>query len=175
MQPGRAVASAEEAMYLKKIMSMLVAIAVAGGATAFVLSSMESAGAVGVTHQLVTPVSNDSLAVEKTAVFSFKCNDVTGKYTVSVKGVQVIKSDHVTPWETSGGFYEVGIVLTPSPTDGTVQESWLLNLTQNTTNGLFRGAMTGTLSNVPLCHSGEDVRAIGPGLSVEFNMRSPLT
>src|SRR6516164_9636231 len=62
-----------------------------------------SAGALGTGHGAVLLGQSQSAAIEHLAGAFFKCDSATGAWSVKAGGIQVIASDHVTPWDTATG------------------------------------------------------------------------
>jgi hypothetical protein len=110
-----------------------------GGASAAL--DMRAAGAIGITHKLAgTTKQNFSLAPERPTI-TFTCNDATLAYKFKATNVQVIKRDHVTPWDT----YELRIVVSHLTAPFDAFRVFDIPLTQNATNGLFTATSAGTL------------------------------
>ena len=153
-------------MHRAAALAVLVAVSVVAGS--------RSADAVSHTHHLGA-VTNSSTAVEHSAHVTFSCSDSTGKFTVKFTNVQVIEADQVTPWPlqppTNG--YEADFVLKPNPTD--VDESVIVPLVQNATNGLYGGTLTGTLNSAASCHTGESAYFAGPVLGAFLSLSSTLS
>jgi hypothetical protein len=131
-------------MFITRLLPRRRGTRVVATATAVVVSlcgasaaiDMRAAGAIGITHKIVQDSKQNTSAAVEAARFSFSCNDATNVYKFKAKGVQVIKSDHVTPW----GSYELRIYI-----EGAPPGPWVVDipLTQNATNGLYEATSAG--------------------------------
>ena len=127
-----------------------------------------TAGAVGTTHKISlkgkNPGQSFGQAFENGATLTFQCNDVTGVYKLSLKGVQVIGSDHVSPWDRTygpdSGRYYVGWALS----DATHQNIYTATLNQDTKSGLFTVTSSSTLSDTEPCASASTFQIFGGSL-----------
>ena len=62
-----------------------------------------SATALGTGHGAVLLGQSQSAAIEHLAGAFFHCDSASGAWSVKAGGIQVIASDHVTPWDTATG------------------------------------------------------------------------
>jgi hypothetical protein len=152
---------------LGKRLAVICAIAtllVGGGTAAAAVSASSPVGAkaaptIGVRHKI--RLANVGPATEGSAVATFQCNDVTGAFKLSVKGVQVIGFDHLTPWDTTlvPGRYWITLSLANPGFTHFGGES--VALTQDADDGLFAVTSAGTLSDVAACTYGSSVEIFG--------------
>jgi hypothetical protein len=121
------------------------------------VASSSPAGAVSHSHHLsgcypsLCKPQNFSAAIEPLAQLTFVCNDVTGAYKLTVKNVQVIESDHVTPW---ANLY-VGFAVNNGGNDWQGPHYPVgMQLVQSSTNGLFDATASGTMPDPTVCANG---------------------
>jgi hypothetical protein len=138
-------------------LGLAAALSTGGGIAAVTLTASSGAAAIG-THKITLrgASSNFGGATENSAVMKFQCNDATGRFNISVKGVQVIGSDHVTPWDTtSGDFagrYWVHVTLFGESLNHIYTDFPVLS--QDAKAGLFTLTKAGTLPDVAACRGG---------------------
>lgn len=128
-----------------------------------VLSGSAPAGAASANHTVKLTGPGTSLAYESKAKAKFTCSSTTGTFTLTASGIQVIGSNHLTPWDTTlttGHSYWISFWV-----DGYFAGSPdALALTQNPTTGLYGGTTTGYLDSASECA----VRGIPCLCSVEY-------
>ncbi len=125
-----------------------------------VLSGSAPAGAASANHTVKLTGPGTSLAYESKAKAKFTCSSTTGTFTLTASGIQVIGSNHLTPWDTTlttGHSYWISFWV-----DGYFAGSPdALALTQNPTTGLYGGTTTGYLDSASECASGNPLLVFG--------------
>ena len=127
------------------------------------------AGAASATHTVKLAGPGTSLAYEPKAKAKFTCNSTTGAFTLTSSGIQVIGSNHVTPWDTQAtGSYWISFWV-----DGSFSFApQLLGLTQDPTTGFYGGTGTGFLDAPSDCSKGNPVLVFG-GVDTDFEVPPP--
>jgi hypothetical protein len=128
---------------------------IAGGGGGIAIIGSSDAGAVSTTHSLTLKGPGGS-AVEGQTRATFTCDSATGKFRVSVSGVQVIQPDHFSTWggDPAFGSTKYGLLwrlLASSLDQGDFA------LVQNTTSGLYNGKTSGLLADRTQCTTGATV------------------
>ena len=128
--------------------------------TGVVLSSAGPAGAGGSKHKAkLVHVGPD---VEGLSKVSFTCNTAavgptggSGTWSVTLNNVQVIESDGSTEWPTP---LTVEVLFGSNPQ---IVEIHSVDLTQNTTSGLFGATATGPIDHPANCATGQTAVVYG--------------
>lgn len=132
---------------------LTIGLLVAPVAASVVPSSVQ-AGASSATHKAKL-ASNRGNAIEPKANGKFTCSSLYNSWTLSIKGVQVIGSDGVTPWDTTDNFghYFVEVFIGA--------ENFSVTLAQNSSTGLFDGYGSGVFSRGGECLANSGVQVVG--------------
>jgi hypothetical protein len=155
----------------RKFVAIAVSAAIGLGcaAAAVVLTTSSAASAkaaepqVGITHKLTLNGNHpdgfgDGLAIEGATQFDWSCNDSTGIYNMKLKGLSVIDTDHITPFDATigpnAGYWVRVLITNPAATHS---YSFYVNVKQNAKSGLFGVHTAGVIADIAACTTGSPV------------------
>jgi len=136
-----------------KRVTVVATLVITASMGAFFMSG-SSATAASAIHK-AKGVVNSSAAVEGKAKVSFSCNGASGQWNLQLSNVQVISSDHVSPWSSPIGAFVVTPELVSGIGSNGIAWTTTVKLVQDGTSGLFGAVASGFVQDSSACAKGE--------------------